>query len=322
MIIDRSQQTWIAATAAIGAAASLGYIAYALTAANGPRGGTAMGLVFGFSGTAVIVFEGMLSLRKKYPASPFGRVLTWLKAHVWLGLLSFLLILFHAGFHWGHGLAALLMWIFVIITLSGIYGLAMQHYIPRRMTELVTRETIYQQIPAVIKKLRLECDDRMQLLTGELDIQEEEDEAQFAGGMAYSLDPAKRKSVLQRDREERAQHRAALRIPMDDAARESVKALYLQELRPFLVPRPKRWNMRLFQNAAAVTSFFNYLRKLVPTTAHDVLGDVEDICEERRQLNVQERLHRWLHGWLYVHVPLSMAFLVLIAVHAVLSLRY
>jgi hypothetical protein len=34
------------------------------------------------------------------------------------------------------------------------------------------------------------------------------------------------------------------------------------------------------------------------------------------------RLHRWLHGWLYVHVPLSMGFLVLTLVHAVMSLKY
>jgi hypothetical protein len=33
-------------------------------------------------------------------------------------------------------------------------------------------------------------------------------------------------------------------------------------------------------------------------------------------------LHRWLHSWLYLHVPLSMAFLVLVVVHAVWSLRY
>jgi hypothetical protein len=322
VIIDRSQQSWIAATSAIGSAASLAYIIYALKAANGPRGGTTAGLVFAFAGTALIVFEALLSLRKKYPASPFGRVLTWLKAHVWLGFLSFLMILFHAGFHWGHGLAALLMWTFAAITLSGIYGLVMQIYIPRRLTELVTHETIYQQIPAVIKQLRLEADVRMQLLTGELGVEEEEEEFQFAGGKAYSLDPAKRKSVVERDREERAQRRAAMRIPMDDAVREAMKALYLQELRPFLVARPQPSNTRLFQTAAAVTNFFDYLRKLAPTPGHDVLEDVENICEERRQLAVQEGLHRWLHGWLYVHVPLSTAFLVLVLIHAVLSLRY
>jgi len=70
-----------------------------------------MGLFFAALATGVIVFECLLGLRKKYPASRLGRVKTWLSAHVWLGLLSFLLILLHSGFHWGHGLAALLMWL-------------------------------------------------------------------------------------------------------------------------------------------------------------------------------------------------------------------
>ncbi|MBI3693809.1 MAG: hypothetical protein HY238_03075 [Acidobacteria bacterium] len=60
----------------------------------------------------------------------------------------------------------------------------------------------------------------------------------------------------------------------------------------------------------------------MPVAAHDVLHDLESICEERRQLGVQVRLHHWLHGWLFVHIPLSMGFLVLTAIHAVMSLRY
>jgi hypothetical protein len=53
-----------------------------------------------------------------------------------------------------------------------------------------------------------------------------------------------------------------------------------------------------------------------------VISDVEQICDERRQLAVQQSLHRWLHSWLYLHVPLSLAFLVLVVLHAVWSLRY
>jgi hypothetical protein len=71
-----------------------------------------------------------------------------------------------------------------------------------------------------------------------------------------------------------------------------------------------------------VAGYFGHLRTIMPVAAHQVLADLESICEERRQLMVQRRLHRWLHTWLVVHVPLSFALLVLTAVHAVLSLRY
>ena len=47
-----------------------------------------------------------------------------------------------------------------------------------------------------------------------------------------------------------------------------------------------------------------------------------DVAAERRDLAVQRRLHHWLHGWLFVHVPLTAALLVLLAAHAVLALRY
>ena len=152
-------------------AASLGvYIVYVVLSPNGARGGSLMGLFFAALGTGIIVFECLLGLRKKYPASPLGRVKTWLSAHVWLGLLSFLLILMHSGFRWGHGLAAVLMWIFAVILVSGIFGVALQNYIPRRMTELVPRETIYEQIPTVIRGLRIEADERVEFVTADLGI--------------------------------------------------------------------------------------------------------------------------------------------------------
>jgi hypothetical protein len=52
------------------------------------------------------------------------------------------------------------------------------------------------------------------------------------------------------------------------------------------------------------------------------LGQLETFCDERRQLGEQERLHRWLHSWLLVHIPLSVVLLVLGLAHAVLSLYY
>src|SRR5690242_21790008 len=145
MLIDRRQKRWGIATA-IAAAASLAvYIIYVLMSPNGARGGSLIGLFFASAGTGIIVFECLLGSRKKYPASPLGRVKTWLSAHTWLGLLSFFLILLHSGFRWGHGLAALLMSLFTVILVSGIFGVGLQNYIPRRMTELVTRETIFEQ---------------------------------------------------------------------------------------------------------------------------------------------------------------------------------
>ena len=56
---------------------------------------------------------------------------------------------------------------------------------------------------------------------------------------------------------------------------------------------------------------------------HPTLERLTAICEERRQMADQIRLHHWLHGWLFIHLPLSMALLVLTIVHIVMALiRY
>ena len=33
-------------------------------------------------------------------------------------------------------------------------------------------------------------------------------------------------------------------------------------------------------------------------------------------------MHRWLHGWLLVHLPLSMALVVLMFIHIYVAIKY
>ena len=103
-------------------------------------------------------------------------------------------------------------------------------------------------------------------------------------------------------------------------ATAGVKEIYLTEIRPYLAAQSPR-HARLSTPAVAA-ALFRHLRTLVPPALHATLGELEAICDERRQLAEQKRLHHWLHGWLLVHVPLSMALLLLAVVHAVVSLRY
>jgi len=322
MMLDRRQTKWAVGTAVAAVVSLAVYIVYAVLSPNGARGGSMMGLFFAALATGVIVFECLLGLRKKYPASPLGRVKTWLSAHVWLGLLSFLLVLLHSGFHWGHGLAALLMWLFTVILVSGVFGVALQNYIPRRMTELVTRETIFEQIPTVIRGLRAEADERVEFITADLEIEEEEVEFVRAGGVKQYFDPVQKKSAAEKVQAVVEKRKGAPQIEMEETARGALRAHYLQEMRPFLTMTPAAASKKLLASREMVAAYFNHLRTIMPVAAHDVLRDLEEICEERRQLLVQRRLHLWLHTWLLAHVPLSFAFLVLVAVHAVVSLRY
>jgi hypothetical protein len=75
-------------------------------------------------------------------------------------------------------------------------------------------------------------------------------------------------------------------------------------------------------NRVKATGIFEGLRMLLPVELHDIVKNLEDICEEERQLRRQMTYHHWLHGWLMLHVPLSLALLLLGCAHAVMALRY
>ena len=53
-----------------------------------------------------------------------------------------------------------------------------------------------------------------------------------------------------------------------------------------------------------------------------MLERLADFCDQRRQFDLQARLHFWLHSWLAVHVAMSIGLILLMFVHAVLALKY
>src|SRR5271169_623308 len=82
-----------------------------------------------------------------------------MRGHLWLGLVSLPLILLHSGFHYGHGLTAWLMTLLIVVVASGMFGAALQHYMPRVMTREVTMETIYEEIGHVRAQLLEEAEE-------------------------------------------------------------------------------------------------------------------------------------------------------------------
>lgn len=46
-----------------------------------------------------------------------------------------------------------------------------------------------------------------------------------------------------------------------------------------------------------------------------------DLCQQRRQFAMIQRFHFWLHGWLLVHIPATVALYLVLVVHAVVALR-
>src|SRR6202140_5831696 len=167
MLIDRTQRGWAIWSLGIFAAALALYVFYAWRAPQGPRGGSAIELLFGTVGFGFMLYAAALGARKRLPVWRLGRAKAWMRGHLWLGLLSLPLILFHGGFHFGGTLTRVLMWLLIITVVSGVYGALLQNWIPKKMTADIPLETIYDEISHVRWLLREEADRAMELLCGE-----------------------------------------------------------------------------------------------------------------------------------------------------------
>jgi hypothetical protein len=307
VLIDRSHRPWFIFSLAALAVAGIGYAIYSSMSVRGPSGGSAVGLIYGIVGYALMLFAGLLGLRKKFPIMRVGRTTTWMRGHLWLGLLSFPLILFHAAFSLGAGaLTRALMVLFIIVVVSGLLGAVLQHFIPRLMTERVQLETIYEQIDAVRVQLLEEAEkivaDLSSALEGDLSsIGEKQRAVAASAGTRGGLT-------------------VASGLGASDRTNDIVREFFRAEVRPFLLQTSSRPGPLADKDQAS--GMFGQLRVQTPRNLWPKLEDLENLCDEKRGLDRQRRMHHFLHGWLLVHIPLSYALLALGAIHAVFALRY
>jgi hypothetical protein len=314
MRIDASQRHWAIASAIILVLSAAAYHVYVYNSAVGPRGGSPAGLAFGVLGFAFMLFAALLGARKRVPVWRIGRAQAWMRGHLWLGLLSLPIILFHGGFHFGGTLTRVLMWLLIVTVVSGLFGATLQHYIPRVMTADVPFETIYDEIGNVRNLLLEEADRSMEALCGSLGFRKSsQEEIQRAGGFTAMRPMAAATGGA-------AVAAAAEILLLTEEESAPLRRFYLNEMRPFL-QRPSERRLLLSDTNKAQVGFSG-LRTLLPARAHATVDDLQDICEEARQLQSQQRLHQWLHLWLLVHIPISLALIVLGAVHALMALKY
>jgi hypothetical protein len=326
VLLDRSQRGWALGSLGISAAGLVLYLFEAISAPRGARGGSTIGIFLGMVGFGFMIYAAALGARKRVPTWRLGRAKAWMRGHLWLGLLSLPLILFHGGFRFGGTLTQILMWLLIFTVASGVYGALLQNAIPKKMTSEIPLETIYDEISHVRGLLREEADRAMESLCEDIGLAKSSGgEVQRAGGftalrpIAASAAPLRTSAAVSAGASAAVAPAAEILL-LSETECAPLRKFYIEEMRPFL-EQPKSRGRRLTDEARA-SSVFAGLRTLLPAAAHGTLNDLQDICDEARQLLRQERLHRWLHGWLLLHIPLSLALILLGAVHAVMALRW
>jgi len=324
MRMDQTQRGWVIGSLVVFTVSAVAYVIYAEESPAGPSGGSFMGLVFGISGFSFMIFAALLGARKRVPTWRLGRAQAWMRGHLWLGLLSLPLIFFHGGFHFGGALTSVVMWLSIIVVGSGVYGAVLQNYLPRVMTHDVPLETIYDEIGNVRRALRMEADKLVENVCGRLGLVKEEEEGQRAGGFT-ALRPIAASAVpLRTSAGVSAGASAVAMAPeivlLSEEESKPLRLFYFSEMRAFL--EAPAWQRQSLGDPERAKNAFAALRRMMPPVAHPALDDLLSICDETRQLMRQERLHRWLHGWLLAHIPLSLALILLGAIHAFMALRY
>jgi hypothetical protein len=323
LLIDRTSLRqhlpWIVSTLVVTVLAAVWFFAVAGRASAWPSGSSSPGFTFGVIGGLICLFEFLLWPRKKVRAWRLGRVVVWMRAHVWLGLLAVPLLILHTGFRWGGTLSTVLMILFLVVIVSGIWGLLVQQFLPRILLEEVPAETIYSQIDHVAGQLAAEGR-RLVVVTcgpepGQNGAAIEAEEAAETEATGHLVVGAVRSAGGVRGvvRQSRASF-----APVADA--EPLRTFFRTTAEPYLRGGAATGSpLRQAQRAAAI---FEDLRTRLNPAAHEAVAALESLCEQRRQLDVQARLHFWLHNWLCVHLPLSVALIVLMFVHVFVAIRY
>jgi len=292
VLIDSKQKKWFAAFVLLSAAALAAWWYVNRSMSSGLRGGDTVGLWFGSLGSLLMIYAGLLSAHRKVPSWWWlGARKIWLRGHVWMGLLSIVLILCHSSFHWGGPLEMTLWLVLIGVLGTGILGVVLQNILPRLLTSRVPTEAPYEQIPHLCQQMRRKADAIIDEVCG-----------------AYDPSPPILENTI-----------AVVQFASN--AKAQLRDFYENEVRPFLDAKVSR-RSPLF-NPLQAEARFTKLRRL--PGLDDATPQVDDLaryCEERRLMAEQERIHFWLHAWLLIHIPLSVALLVLGVTHVVTALRY
>lgn len=269
----------VVGVAVLFAAAAAWYAADWITSGSLPGGGSRVGLTLGVAAALIIAFEMLLWPRKRFArvrTLPWVRTQWWMKAHIWLGLACGPAVVLHSGFRLGGWLPTALAVVLAAVLVSGVWGLILQHVLPRRMLELVPDEVPVAEIERVMATHTEEFAEQLAVDRG-----------------AFGSDP----------------------VPGAEVVAEAFEKV----VRAYLLGRERPADLRAYERAGR---WFASRMASAPAASHGRLRELEELCGLRRQFDVQARLHWWLHNWVWVHLPLSVALVGLLAAHIYTALRY
>ena len=123
--------------------------------------------MYGLIGTVIIGVLMYLGIRKRSYASGTGTLQGWVSAHVYLGLLTLLVIAMHAGFRFGVDIHTFAFVLLTVVVLSGILGVILYMSVPPRLTAHesgLQSDAIDKEIGRLISDMRFLVKDKSDAL--------------------------------------------------------------------------------------------------------------------------------------------------------------
>jgi hypothetical protein len=315
--IDASHRNWALLCGLILVGATVAYVLHDWATPGYPSGKSWLGLTFGVLGTLMMLLAGLLGVRRRVLLLRVGSLSWWMKGHLWLGLLSLPVILLHGAFSFGGALTTVMMLLLILVVASGIYGAILQHTMPKLITAEVPDESTYEALERARLELRVEAFTLVATTCGYPAAEEEKLEARGMAGrdvregkLSIKVDPKADDAVKEK---------AAADAALVERSHRDLRKFYESYVVPYL-RRPRRRAALADEVRAAI--LFDRERPRLHSLLHETLDELERVCREMRQKSRQVRLHRLLHDWLLVHIPLSTALLALTPVHIVAALYY
>ena len=354
-------------------------------------GGTPLGLIFGAISFAIFIFATLLGVRKKVALWRLGTLQRWMRAHIWLTLLTVPLVLLHSGFRLGGPMTTLLLALYAIVMVSGIYGLILQHQMPHLMKERLPAETVFEQIPHIRSQLYMAAEKLrdsfrpvppkktdagapapspaksvtagstpMSSTAGDLSTPTarakstvgstitaepistsaatateatEAKASEIAPPVAEVADPGAQKipsppaitsaqppAASAATTVAKPATATAAKLAPDPASEAALVEFIERQILPYLSAR--RGEKFQLNNPRFSDDTFRFAKLRVAEAYRSRVEEIQVWCDERRMLDLQTKLHHWLHAWLFVHVPFSFLLLMLTAWHAFVTLFY
>lgn len=277
-----------------------------------PHGGSPLGLLYGSLGFLIILVLTYFGIRKRSYLSPTRRLLialglikhphpsirskaaktdgpppraarddrntvqSWLHAHIYLGLLVLVVILFHSGFRFHDKVAVTALILLIIVVLSGLVGAIIYTMVPPLFVTVqssISADKIVEDMHKVAERM-----------------------ADIASGKSQEFQKIHEELV----HTERPGPAAGWKIMS----------------RSFIKKRAEE------MSSASVEDYINR----IPGDEHAELTRLYMLGHELKGLNNQliqkQRYVNIMAAWLYVHVPLTFAMLVAVAVHITGFLYY